>query len=222
MIYNNNIFSTINLLNSLIFKPKIFIFISSVAVYGILSGDSISEKSPLLAKDSYGLSKIHSEDLIINWCTQNNVKYLILRLPLLVGSNPKGNLKKMINAIKNNYYFEIDNGKAKKSMLLAEDLANNILRISQYEGIYNLTDGYHPSFHEIAKKYATLLNKDLNYNFSIKQATYLAKIGNYLGSNFIFNTNKLLKITSNLTFDDSLAQNILNWKPNLVLNKITL
>ena len=222
MIYNNNLNTTKNLLKSLLHKPKIIIFISSVSVYGLYAGEYISEEFPLLAKDSYGLSKIHSEDYIMNWCQKNNVKYLILRLPILVGDNPKGNLKKMINAIKYNYYFEIENGEARKSMLLASDVANNIIKMSHYEGIYNLTDRYHPSFHEIASIYSKLLKKKIAFSFKSNQARYLAKIGDNLGSNFIYNTDKFQKIISNLTFDDNLAYNTFQWKPNLVLNNITL
>ena len=221
-IYKTNLNMTKNLLKSLLNKPKVFIYISSVSVYGIDSGELISENAPLLATDQYGLSKINSENLIINWCKNNNLRYLILRLPLLIGNNPKGNLKNMIKAIKNNYYFEIENGKSKKSMLLAEDVANNILAMSEYEGIFNLTDGYHPTFHEITTIYAKLLHKNINLNFTYKQAYYLSKFGDLLGSNFIFNTRKFTKITSNLTFDDSLARTTFNWKPKLVINNVLL
>jgi nucleoside-diphosphate-sugar epimerase len=44
--------------------PKAFIFISTVAVYGKDNGVNISENEPLLAKDSYGLSKIQAEQLV--------------------------------------------------------------------------------------------------------------------------------------------------------------
>ena len=40
--------------------PKSFIFISTVAVYGLNQGNNINEKAPLLAKDPYGLSKIQA------------------------------------------------------------------------------------------------------------------------------------------------------------------
>jgi len=218
---NSNINITSNLLSSLIFKPKAFIFISSVSVYGLEYGINVSENAPLLAKDPYGLSKIHSEKLIQDWCKLNNINCIILRLPLIVGRKPKGNLKKMIDAIKFGYFFQINFGKAKKSMVLAEDVANSILILSEYPGIYNLTDGYHPSVNEITYLYSKLLNRRNNLNISYKQARIIAKIGDLLGSFSLFNTKKLKKIVNDLTFDDSLARKTFNWSPRKVIDHIS-
>jgi len=103
LIYTTNVKSTENLLLGLenIGVPKYFVFISSVSVYGRLYGNLINENDDLLATDAYGKSKIICEKNIINWCDKNNIKYTILRLPLLAGTNPPGNLGDMITAIKN-------------------------------------------------------------------------------------------------------------------------
>lgn len=45
---------------------------------------------------------------------QHNVVCTILRLPLLVGTNPPGNLGAMIKGIARGYYFNIGGGKSKK------------------------------------------------------------------------------------------------------------
>lgn len=221
-LYLNNFNSTNNLLKALFKKPEVIIYISSVSVYGIESGYSIDESYPLLANDAYGRSKIDCEKLIINWSKKNNVKYLILRIPLLIGNSPKGNLKSMIKAIKFGYYLQIDNGCSRKSMLLAEDLANNILNLSNYTGIFNLTDGYHPSFNEIANIYCRLLDKTRILNINLPLAKILANIGDNIGPNFIFNSKKLLKITSTLTFCDFKARKAFNWKPRRVIDNIQL
>lgn len=94
--FNVNVTGTANLLSGLELNslPKCFVYISSVSVYGLISGRDISEDSPLLAVDPYGRSKILAEELVIKWCQKNNVTYTILRLPLLVGANPFGNLEK--------------------------------------------------------------------------------------------------------------------------------
>ncbi|RZK61255.1 MAG: NAD-dependent epimerase/dehydratase family protein, partial [Pedobacter sp.] len=130
--------------------PKHLVFVSSVAVYGCEIGLLINEEHPLNAKDPYGLSKIGAESLIKDWCLKNNVICSILRLPLIVGLNPPGNLRAMINGIKKGYYFNIDKGKARKSMVMANDVANIIPIVSKIGGTYNLTDRYHPSFFELS------------------------------------------------------------------------
>ena len=139
--------------------PSKFVFISSVSVYGLSKGTNISESFELLAKDDYGLSKIEGEKIVKTWCKKNNVKYLILRLPLLVGINPPGNLGAMIKSIKMGYYFNINGGKAKKSMVMADDVSEIILKASEIGGTFNLTDGNHPDFNQLGYSIAKQLNK---------------------------------------------------------------
>ncbi len=198
--------------------PKAFIFISTVAVYGKENGVNISEKTPLLAKDPYGLSKIQAEQLVLDWCKKNNVICTILRLPLLAGQNPPGNLGAMIKGIQKGYYFNIAGGKAKKSMVLAEDVAKSILKVAEIGGVYNLSDGYHPSFGELSNHIAIRLGKGKPLNMPMWLAKIIAKFGDLLGNKAPLNTNKLKKITSNLTFNDSKARKAFGWNPTPVLD----
>lgn len=198
--------------------PNSFIFISSVAVYGIDQGESINENSPLLAKDPYGLSKIKAEQLVIDWCNKNNVVCTILRLPLLVGVNPPGNLGAMVNSIKKGYYFNIAGGTARKSMVLAEDVAKLLIKSSETGGIYNLTDGSHPNFYELSVAIAKQNRKSRPFNMPFIIAKSISLFGDVVGSKFPINSNKLKKITSELTFDDTKAREILGWNPRRVLD----
>jgi nucleoside-diphosphate-sugar epimerase len=197
--------------------PKAFIFISTVAVYGKENGINISEDAPLLAKDPYGLSKIQAEQLVLDWSKKHNVICTILRLPLLAGQNPTGNLGAMIKGIQKGYYFNIALGKAKKSMVLAEDVARSILKVAEIGGIYNLTDGYHPSFAELSNHISIQFCKEKPMNMPLWLAKTIANFGDLLGSKAPLNTNKLKKITSDLTFDDSKAREAFGWNPTPVL-----
>ncbi|WP_291399344.1 NAD-dependent epimerase/dehydratase family protein [Daejeonella sp.] len=197
--------------------PKAFIFISSVAVYGRENGINISEDAPLLAKDPYGLSKIRAEQLVIEWCKKYNVICTILRLPLLAGANPPGNLGAMIKGIKRGYYFNIAGGRAQKSMVLASDVAQCILKVSEIGGIYNLTDGYHPTFNELSRTISLQFGRKFVPNMPLFFAKILAKIGDLIGDKFPVNSNKLSKIMAPLTFDDSKARKAFGWNPTPVL-----
>ncbi len=198
--------------------PKSFIFISTVAVYGLNQGNNINEKAPLLAKDPYGLSKIQAEHLVLDWCQNNNIICTILRLPLLVGENPPGNLGAMVNSIKKGYYFNIAGGTARKSMVLTEDVANILLKVTEIGGVYNLTDGYHPNFYELSTAIAMKNRKSKPFNMPYVIAKCISFIGDVVGSKFPLNSNKLKKITSDLTFDDSRAREVLDWKPSKVID----
>jgi nucleoside-diphosphate-sugar epimerase len=224
LFYDINVSGTINLLNSFSkgILPQKFVFISSVSVYGLKKGLNINEDYPLLANDPYGKSKIEAEKFVLNWCKECNIICTILRLPLIAGSNPPGNLGSMIDVIKKGYYFNIGKGKAKKSMVFAEDVANSILKVAEVGGIYNLTDGYHPSFAELSNHIFIQLGKGKPMNIPLWLARIIAYIGDSLGSKAPLNTNKFDKITSNLTFDDSKAREAFGWKPTPVLEGFKL
>lgn len=201
--------------------PKSFIFISSVAVYGMESGTNIDEVYPLNASDPYGLSKIEAEKIVANWCAKNNVICGILRLPLLVGANPPGNLGAMIKGINNGYYFNIGGGTARKSMVMAEDVAAIVPKLAEVGGAYNLTDGYHPNFKELSCHIAKQLQKKAVMNMPSGFAKTLAKVGDVIPK-FPLNSNKLKKITSDLTFSDDKARTKLGWSPRRVLDAFEL
>lgn len=213
-----NVLGTLNLLKGLEKSgvPEQFVFISSVSVYGQEFGIGINEDHKLEAKDAYGLSKIKAETLVIEWCKKHNVICTILRLPLLVGENPPGNLGAMIKAIKKGYYFNIGGGNVKKSMVLAEDVAKFIPKAANFGGIYNLTDGIHPTFRELS----AAIGKKKQLNSPLILVKLIAYLGDFMGDKAPINSLKLKKITADLTFDDSKAKKILNWNPQVVTEYI--
>jgi nucleoside-diphosphate-sugar epimerase len=218
--YDVNVTGTINLLKGLekVGVPKEFVFISSVSVYGKEFGENISEKQTLAAKDAYGLSKIEAEAIVTEWCLKHNSICTILRLPLLVGENPPGNLGAMIKAIDKGYYFNIGGGKARKSMVLAEDVASFIMRVAPVGGIYNLTDGFHPSFYELSLVISKNKGMSPPLNLSATLAKLIGKFGDVLGNVLPINSLKVKKITSDLTFNDAKARTDLNWNPRSVID----
>ncbi len=191
-----NVKGTDNLLHALTNTsklPGLFVFISSVAVYGIESGAGIDESSPLLAKDAYGKSKIEAEQLILAWGHKTGVPVIILRLPLIAGPNPPGNLGDMIKAIQAGYYFRIGAGSARRSVVNAADIARLILRLKHHSGIYNLTSGSHPTIREIDTLIAKQLSKKVKV-MPVFMAQLLAKTGDLLPF-FPFNSRRLSKLT---------------------------
>lgn len=206
-------------------KPKSFIFISSIAVYGQDSGLDIDEDFPLLASEPYGLSKMKAETEVLKWGEKNDVCIGILRLPLLIGKNAPGNFGAMVEAIKKGRYFNIGKGDSKKSMLLVSDIAPIIPILLKKGGIYNLTDGYHPSFQELSESIASALGKRKIRSIPLPLAKFLGMSGdiliNKLNVDFPFNSYSLNKMTTSLTFNDSKARRELNWNPNRVLDRIS-
>ncbi|WDF62890.1 NAD-dependent epimerase/dehydratase family protein [Flavobacterium sp. KACC 22763] len=220
--YNVNVLGTKNLLkgleNSTI--PKEFVFISSVAVYGQEIGKEIDENFILGATDPYGLSKIEAEKVVSKWCKERNVICTILRLPLLVGENAPGNLGSMVSAIDKGYYFNVAGGKARKSMVLAKDVASIIIKGAKIGGTYNLTDGCHPTFNDLSAAISINMNKKKPKNLSMNLALFIGKFGDFFGKRAPINTSKVRKMTSDLTFNDNKAKMLFDWKPQSVIDYI--
>jgi nucleoside-diphosphate-sugar epimerase len=220
--FNVNCIGTKILLESLGSKAvSRFVFISSVLVYGKEQGEMIDEHCALGGSSLFEKSKIQAERLIFEWCKTRKCKYLILRLPLVVGENPIGNLAKMTHAIKNGTYLRIGRGNAKKSMVLATDVAclisNWINNPKALSGIYNLTDGYHPSFYEVEELIKFNAGKYRIPSIPLFLAKLLGKIGDYF-SFFPINSNTVRKIITTCTFSDEKARKELKWNPSPVIS----
>jgi len=208
-------------LGNLTNAPKEFIYISSVAVYGAEAGEMIAELTDKNPMNEYGKSKLASENHLIDWCSINNVKLIIFRLPLVVGSNPKGNLKKIAKAIKSGHYLKIKNNHAKKSAVLLSDVSDIVLSENLVTGCYNLTDGYHPTFSEIEDAISTRFHTKIRVVVPFYVLMFIAKFIDTLSKvtsiKMPFSSTTLKKMSSTLTFDDSKATDALNWAPSSVL-----
>ena len=217
---------TLNLLAALEQLPSLprnFIFISTIAVYGKTKGTLIDETHPLDGTTPYALSKIQAEAAVQNWAEQHKINYLILRLPLVVGPNPPGNLGAIKNAIKKGPYLRISGNNAKKSAVLAEDVAKLIPNILDKKGVYNLTDGQHPTFAEIESAIAKAANKKIKLKMPLSLISLLAKLGDFIDKyirSFPLTSERLKKMTSELTFSDHKAVTELGWAPNSVISYI--
>jgi nucleoside-diphosphate-sugar epimerase len=223
VFFDVNLEGTKNLchaLSSLPKPPKAFIFISTVAVYGVDSGELIPEDHPLNGTTPYARSKIIAEAWLQNWAKGNDILLSVLRLPLVAGSQPPGNLGAMLKGISSGRYASIGKADARKSIVWAEDIAHIVPQLAIKCGIYNLTDGYHPTFRELEHCIALSLGKKDPPRIPMSFAKGIAFLGDILGRRSPINSEKLEKITSTLTFDDAKAKKLLNWQPNKVLDKL--
>lgn len=218
--YDINLQGTINLCKALekVGIPTSLIFISTMNVYGDTPGHMDTETTRTLVGDSpYSDSKIKAEEFLTDWCAKHNVTLSILRPGLLVGSNAPGNLGSMVNGIKKGFYVNIDHGRARKSMLMAEDIAKLVPLVAQKEGIYNVCDDRNPSFGELSKVIANQLGKKTPISIPLWLAKLLAKIGDVIPL-FPINTTRLEKIITDDTWSNEKAKRELGWEPMDVLS----
>ena len=218
--YDVNYTGTVHLCEALekVGVPKSFIFISTVAVYGCNIGINIDENHPLGGVTPYAKSKIMAEKYLSKWCSKHAVTLAILRPALLAGTNPPGNLGLMINGIKKGRYMSIAGGKARKSMLMVQDIANLVPKIVEKGGIYNVCDDIHPSFRELEHLICKQSGMNMPFEVPFWFAKILAVIGDRLGGKIPINSSRLDKMTKDLTFSNAKAKRDLGWYPLPVLD----
>lgn len=213
--YDVNLQGTINLTKALeeVGLPNSFVFISTVAVYGIEKGENITENHPTNPTTPYGISKLKAEQYLTQWAKKNSVNLTILRPSLIAGSNPPGNLGAMISGISSGKYLSIGKATAQKSILMVEDIANLIKLSYGKSGIYNVCSQTTPTFKELELSISKQLGVRVPISIPMWLAKVIAKVGDLLGSKAPINTLKLKKITQSLTFSSVKAQRELNWTP---------
>lgn len=202
-------------------KPaKGFVFISTVAVYGRDTGENIAENEPLVGETPYAASKIEAERYLSVWATAKQVPLLILRPPLIAGVHPPGNLGDMLRALEKGYYMRIGGGTARRSWVWAQDIAELAARAEGLSGVYNLSDGRHPSFREIEAVLKPIAGRGARLALPMVLARLMALGGDMLGAvgfkSVPFDGNRLAKMSESLTFDDAKARAELHWQPHLV------
>ena len=202
--------------------PRAFIFISTVAVYGCAYGENITEDHPLNGATPYAMSKRLAEEYLQKWCYEHNVILGIIRPSLIAGPNPPGNLGSMIHGIRSGKYLSIAGGRARKSILMVQDIAKLVPLLAEKGGIYNVCDSHHPTFRELETIICRQLDKKQPLSIPYWVAKCMALAGDCLGRKAPINSLKLDKITKSLTFSNEKAIRELGWKPTNVLENFNI
>lgn len=222
--FDVNYQGTVNLCKGLenIGLPKSFIFVSTVAVYGLDFGENITESTPLNGTTPYAKSKIMAEEFLIDWCAKHDVILGIIRPSLIAGPNPPGNLGSMIRGIKTGRYLSISGGIAHKSVLMVQDIATLVPLLAEKGGVFNVCDDSQPTFRQLERIISEQLHKKSPLSIPMWSAKLLALVGDMLGRKAPINTLKLSKITKSLTFCNQKAKQILGWQPINVLENFRI
>lgn len=222
--YVSNYLGTCNLCSALekYALPKAFLYISTVAVYGCKEGVLLEESLPLKGETAYAKSKIEAENYLIQWCKKYSIKLTILRPSLLAGPNPPGNLGAMINGINNRRYLSVGGGKARRSILMVEDIAYVVPAAAKIGGIYNICDDSNPTIREIEKIISSQLGLNMPMIIPDIILKWIAKLGDKMHGKAIFDSIKYDKLTSTLTFSNALIKEKLDFKPSNVIKNFTI
>lgn len=190
------------------FAIKNFVLISSVAVYGKSYGYNISESISPKPLTSYGMSKLLAEKAVLHWGSlDDNRSFINLRLPLILGPKPPGNLGRLLKSISSQSHIYLSANKAQKSVVFASDVASFIstwLSESNKEtGTINLCNQTAPTFNWIENAIAESGGYSYRIRIPIK---FLWKTVIWMKAKFNISIRLVGKLFYPLTFSDQLAR----------------
>lgn len=197
--------------------PRQFVYISSIAVYGADSGEELDESTPLRPAPPYGKSKMMAEEFLTRWCADRDVTLSILRPALIIGTGMNGNAASMARGIDRGYYFHIKGNTARRSVIHAADVAAAARLIAPVGGTYNLSDGIHPTVHDLAEAIAHRLGDKRILTLPRRPLERLARIGDRIPL-LPISTSRLRQLTVTLTVSNAAIRQAIPYTPRDVVD----
>lgn len=185
-----NIANTECLLDSLPSIPKKVIYLSTIDVYGTVTG-IIKEETPTVPCTLYGQSKLFIEKMLERWAEEKNVILQILRIGHIYGEGEDAYKKilpmtiKMILESKSPAIYT--DGKEKRSFLYITDCCNLILKsieLDEYVGPINVVSDKEVSILELVNIIIEVSGRNIKPIVKNKNANI---------KDFIFNNDKMIK-----------------------------
>lgn len=191
-----------------LFVVKEFVLISSVAVYGKSYGFNFNETSLSEPFNTYGKSKLMAENAVLQWASSDkNRSYVNLRLPLIIGPSPPGNLGRLLKSISSGSHIYLQGNEAKKSVVFASDVANFIsewlMKPKRDSGTMNLCNQTAPTFNWIENAITESLGNSFRFRVPLK---FLWASVNWMKAKFNISVPLVGKLFYTLTFSDQLAR----------------
>lgn len=117
---------------------KKFIYISSASVYGKqVSVNPIPAHSRALPSSEYGKNKLDCENLIKEFCKKNDIIYIIIRIPIVIGLNAPGNAGRLQKLITMRMPLPFKSLKNKKSIIFLDHLTGFLVSLVRTNNLNN-------------------------------------------------------------------------------------
>lgn len=193
---------------------KRFIFLSSIGVLGVNTNGRrpFSNHDQPNPTEYYSKSKLEAEIELMKISKQSKLEVVILRLPLVYGPKPKGNMAKLLKLVNYNFPLPFKSIRNKRSFIGIDNLTDLI-----FNCIYNpnapgktflVSDGIDLSTPELIKYLKNALGKKDNlFPFPFLFLRLLIQI---IGKKKEFD-----RLTSSLQIDCDYTKKTLNWSPSI-------
>ncbi|MBN1183763.1 MAG: NAD-dependent epimerase/dehydratase family protein [Bacteroidales bacterium] len=204
-------------------KIKRIIFYSTVGVYGRdadFHGDEFSKCNPT---NVYAKSKYLAEQLVLKNSLNGGSEGVVLRFPVVYGVGDRGNVAKLIDAVRKKYFVFLGKGDAKRSMISAKNTAKAaVLAAIEPEAssqVFCVTDGKDYSINQLIESICISLNTNWRpIHIPILIANGIGKIADlferHFNVDFPINSSKVKKLSHSLTFSCEKVKQILKFTPD--------
>lgn len=154
--YHDNILGTLNILEFCRKKGVKKIIFSSSYVYGVPKYLPVDEKHPLDIHNSYGRSKLFSEQLVTAYCEDYDIRGIILRNFNIhgKGQNPRFLIPSLIQQLfSNGKVIKVNDLMPRRDYVYVKDVVDVILRCLEFETsgaeVFNVGIGKSHSVEEV-------------------------------------------------------------------------
>ena len=201
------------------------VYFSSIKAMADPGEECVDETFLAKPIDPYGASKREAEEQVLAFGQQYGFHVSVLRPTLVYGPSPKGNLARMITAIRAGRFPPLNIRHNRRSMVSVNDLIHAAILVSGHEQangeIYIVSDGETYSTWGIYQAMCRVLHKQPpRWSLPIWPLSVLAKLGDgigYLrGRPFAFNSEVLRRLIGSACYrNDKLCS--LGWQPTQTL-----
>ena len=154
--------------------PDLAVMLSSTDIYGIGTADMLSEEAPL-----QGPCKAR-EDAFAELAA--GVPTLILRCPDIIATGMNGFPRELAEKVHKGTFFHFPGNESRRSAVHATDIAEVVKRVAvaglPHKGVnvYNITDGEHPTLHDLAEALAFRMGNKRISNLSTWGQRWLGRM----------------------------------------------
>ncbi len=188
-----------------------FIFISSIGVLGEFSGSSpFNSDSPYNPYNDYSISKMEAEEAIKRVFHGTDVKWTIIRPPLVYGTGAKGNFRTLSNLVQRVPIMPLGSIKAVRSFCSVNNLCDLIINCLGNERSYSQTFLVSDDISLALTDMIKMLYRSLDKSCWLVPVPYPLM---YLAGLITGKTQALRKLNSSLTLDISHTKETLGWRP---------
>jgi nucleoside-diphosphate-sugar epimerase len=204
-----------------------FVFFSTVAVYPS-SEDMLDEDSATVPATAYGASKLAAERIVLERAAAAGIKATVLRLPVVYGPRDRGNVARLIDAIRRKRYFIVGAGANVKSMVAVGNVVDAATLVADDERargrVYIVCDERAYTQREISETIAGALGIAPRFlRLPLGAATLLGRLADYAGDltgmNLPISTDRIRKLSSTTCYSAARIERELGFKPRVTLRE---